>query len=45
MEFDLSEYGIIHCTVEQLSELDKKVIKYKKETFYKREQPRRENIS
>jgi len=30
----LSEYGIIHCTVEQLSELDKKVIKYKKETPY-----------
>jgi ABC-type multidrug transport system ATPase subunit len=30
----LSEYGIIHCTVEQLSELDEKVIKYKKETPY-----------
>lgn len=30
----LSEYGIIHCTVEQLSELDKAVIKYKKETPY-----------
>jgi ABC-2 type transport system ATP-binding protein len=30
----LSEYGIIHCTVEQLSELDKEVIKYKKETPY-----------
>ena len=30
----LSEYGIIHCTVEQLSELDKEVIKYKKGTPY-----------
>ena len=30
----LSEYGIIHCTVEQLSELDKNVIKYRKETPY-----------
>ena len=30
----LSEYGIIHCTVEQLSELDKEAIKYKKETPY-----------
>ena len=30
----LSEYGIIHCTVEQLSGLDKEVIKYKKETPY-----------
>ena len=30
----LSKYGIIHCTVEQLSELDKEVIKYKKETPY-----------
>ena len=30
----LSEYGIIYCTVEQLSELDKEVIKYKKETPY-----------
>ena len=30
----LSEYGIIHCTVEQLSEMDKEVIKYKKETPY-----------
>ena len=30
----LSEYGILHCTVEQLSELDKNVIKYKKETPY-----------
>ena len=30
----LSEYGIIHCTVEQLSALDKEVIKYKKETPY-----------
>ena len=30
----LSEYGIIHCTVEQLLELDKEVIKYKKETPY-----------
>lgn len=29
-----AEYGIIHCTVEQLSELDKEVIKYKKETPY-----------
>ena len=30
----LDEYGIIHCTVEQLSELDKNVIKYRKETPY-----------
>ena len=30
----LSEYGIIHCTIEQLSELDDEVIKYKKETPY-----------
>ena len=30
----LSEYGIIHCTVEQLSELDKEVIRYRKETPY-----------
>ncbi len=30
----LSEYGIIHCTVEQLSELDKNAVKYKKETPY-----------
>jgi ABC-2 type transport system ATP-binding protein len=30
----LSEYGIIHCTVEQLSELDDEVIKYRKETPY-----------
>ena len=30
----LSEYGIIHCTVEQLSELDNNAIKYKKETPY-----------
>ena len=30
----LSEYGIIHCTVEQLSELKNEVIKYKKETPY-----------
>ena len=30
----LSEYGVIYCTVEQLSELDKNVIKYKKETPY-----------
>lgn len=30
----LSEYGIIHCTVEQLSELDNNVIKYRKETPY-----------
>ena len=30
----LSEYAIIHCTVEQLLGLDKKVIKYKKETPY-----------
>ncbi len=33
----LSEYGIIHCTVEQLSELDKEVIQYKKETLYSAE--------
>ena len=30
----LSEYGIIHCTVEQLSELDRSVIRYRKETPY-----------
>ncbi len=30
----LSEYAIIHCTVEQLSELDKNAVKYKKETPY-----------
>ena len=30
----LSEYGIIHCTLEQLSELNKNMIKYKKETPY-----------
>ena len=30
----LSEYGIIHCTVEQLSELDGNMVKYKKETPY-----------
>ena len=30
----LSEYGIIHCTIEQLSELDKEVIRYRKETPY-----------
>ena len=30
----LSEYSIIHCTVEQLSELDKNVVKYRKETPY-----------
>ena len=30
----LSEYGIIHCTVEQLSTFDNSVVKYKKETPY-----------
>ncbi len=30
----LSKYGIIHCTVEQLSELDENTVKYKKETPY-----------
>ena len=30
----LSEYCIIHCTVEQLSELDENPVKYKKETPY-----------
>ncbi len=30
----LGEYGIIHCTAEQLSELDPKAIKHKKETPY-----------
>ena len=30
----LSEYGIIHCTVERLAELDKNLIKYRKETPY-----------
>ncbi len=30
----LFKYGIIHCTVEQLSELGKNVIKYRKETPY-----------
>ena len=30
----LGEYGIIHCTAEQLGELDSKAIKHKKETPY-----------
>lgn len=30
----LGEYGIIHCTSEQLSELDSKAVKHKKETLY-----------
>ena len=30
----LSEYGIIHCTAEQLSELNINVIRYRKETPY-----------
>lgn len=30
----LSEYGIIHCTSEQLTKIDASVIKYKKETPY-----------
>ncbi|MBR6708643.1 MAG: ABC transporter ATP-binding protein [Clostridia bacterium] len=30
----LSEYGIMHCTIEQLSELDRNTVKYKKETPY-----------
>lgn len=30
----LSEYGIIHCTYEQLAELDRESLKYKKETPY-----------
>ncbi|MBE6895931.1 MAG: ABC transporter ATP-binding protein [Ruminococcaceae bacterium] len=30
----LAEYGIIYCTVEQLSSLDKNAVKYKKETPY-----------
>jgi len=30
----LSEYGIIHCTAEQLSSLDENAIKHKKETPY-----------
>ncbi len=30
----LSEYGIIHCTAEQLSELDENAVKYKKESPY-----------
>ena len=30
----LSEYGIIHCTAEQLSSLDNTAVKYKKETPY-----------
>ena len=30
----LGEYGIIHCTAEQLSELDPKAVKHKKETPY-----------
>ena len=30
----ISEYGIIHCTVEQLSELNNEVIRYRKETPY-----------
>ncbi len=30
----LGQYGIIHCTTEQLSELDSKAVKHKKETPY-----------
>lgn len=30
----LAEYGILHCTAEQLSELDKDAIKHKKESPY-----------
>lgn len=30
----LSEYGIVHCTAEQLSEFDKNLLKHKKETPY-----------
>ncbi len=30
----LGEYGIIHCTAEQLSEFDPKAVKHKKETPY-----------
>ena len=30
----LSEYGIIHCTAEQLSALDARAIRYKKQTSY-----------
>ena len=30
----LSEYGIIHCTVEQLSELDSNAVRYSKQTPY-----------
>ncbi len=30
----LGEYGIIHCTAEQLGELDSKAVKHKKETPY-----------
>ena len=30
----LAQYGIIHCTAEQLNELDPNAIKYKKETPY-----------
>ena len=30
----LSEYGIIHCTADQLSLFDKELLKYKKETPY-----------
>ena len=30
----LSEYGIIHCTAEQLSEIDEHTVKYRKETPY-----------
>ena len=30
----LGEYGIIHCTAEQLSKLDSKAVKHKKETPY-----------
>ena len=30
----LSEYGIIHCAPDQISEIDEKAVKYKKETIY-----------
>ena len=30
----LSEYGILHCTAEQLSELDENAVNYRKETPY-----------
>lgn len=30
----LAEYGMIHCTAEQLKKLDSKIVKHKKESVY-----------